>query len=130
MTPPTLTEVLLAKLAGWDAVKQARVLVTADKVRESDWQPPNLRGEVQEGGSTYRAGLVIRSVTDADNLCTCRTSRQRGLICAHSVAIGLHFLKKQMPVPAPIAAKPAKVAEPVPARKRRALLRATDGQRG
>jgi superfamily II DNA or RNA helicase len=100
MTEPgnlQLSDALLATLAGWDAVKQARELVAADRVLASDWLPPKLQGTVQEGSATYRAGLVIRSASDADNLCTCRTSRQRGLICAHSVAIGLHYLKKQFP---------------------------------
>src|ERR1035441_7327442 len=90
-----LSDALLATLAGWEAVKQARALVAAERVLASDWQPPMLQGTVQEGFATYRAGLVIRSASDADNLCTCRISRQRGLICAHSVAIGLHFLKQQ-----------------------------------
>jgi superfamily II DNA or RNA helicase len=92
-----LSDALLATLAGWEAVKQARGLVAAERVLSSDWQPPKLQGTVQEGSATYRAGLVIRSASDADNLCTCRLSRQRGLICAHSVAIGLHHLKKQLP---------------------------------
>src|SRR5271170_4245838 len=92
-----LSDALLAQLAGWDAVKQARGLVAAERVTASDWQPPKLQGTVQDGSATYRAGLVIRSASDADNLCPCRISRQRGLICAHSVAIGLHYLKKQSP---------------------------------
>jgi superfamily II DNA or RNA helicase len=121
-----LSDALLAKLAGWEAVKQARALVAAGRVQESDWQPPKLHGTVQEGSATYRAGLVIRSASDADNLCTCRTSRQRGLICAHSVAIGLHFLRKQSGVTTPVAAKPPDVA---PARKATALMRASaDGE--
>jgi superfamily II DNA or RNA helicase len=97
MSDVQLSDALLAQLAGWDAVKQARELVAAERVLASDWQPPKLQGSVQEGSATYRAGLVIRSATDADNLCTCRLSRQRGLICAHSVAIGFHYLKKQSP---------------------------------
>src|SRR5271168_4784302 len=88
-----LTDILLAKLAGWEVVKQARGLVSSGRVLSSEWQPPNLRGNVQEGSTTYRAGLVIRSASDADNLCTCRDSRQRGLICSHSVAAGLHYLR-------------------------------------
>src|SRR5580700_3194198 len=97
MSDVQLSDALLAHLAGWDAVKQARGLVAAERVLTSDWQPPKLQGTVQEGSTTYRAGLVIRSASDADNLCPCRVSRQRGLICAHSVAIGFHFLKKQSP---------------------------------
>jgi hypothetical protein len=66
---PLLSDALLAKLAGWDAIKQARALLAAGRVLSSDWQPPKLQGSVQEGESTYRAGLIIRGATDADNLC-------------------------------------------------------------
>jgi superfamily II DNA or RNA helicase len=114
----------LAKLAGWEVVKQARALVAAGRVLNSEWQPPNLRGTVQEGSTTYRAGLVIRSASDADNLCPCRDSRQRGLICAHSVAAALHFLK------GPALAPPAKeTTKPLPP-KAPGLLRAQSGQDG
>jgi superfamily II DNA or RNA helicase len=115
-----LSDLLLAKLAGWEVIKQARGLVASGRVLSSQWQPPNLRGTVQEGSATYRAGLVIRSASDADNLCTCRDARQRGLICAHSVAAGLHFLK-------PPAAKETPKAPPP---KEPGLLRAPPGQSG
>jgi len=105
-----LTDSLLAKLAGWDAVKQARSLVAGDRVLASDWQPPKLQGTVRDGSATYRAGLVIRSASDADNLCPCRDSRQRGLICAHSIAIGFHYLKPQSPQPAPRPIEPSRPA--------------------
>src|SRR5580692_11108284 len=121
MGDPQLSDILLAKLAGWEVVKQARALVATGRVLSSEWQPPNLRGTVQEGSATYRAGLVIRSASDADNLCTCRDARQRGLICAHSVAAGLHFLK-------PPAQKKETPAAPPP--KAPGLLRATPGQTG
>src|SRR5580692_7231217 len=95
MSDIELTDALLAKLAGWEALKSARALVAAGRVSSSDWQPPTLRGVVQEGSASLRAGLVIKSAMDAENLCPCRDSRQRGLICAHSVAVGLHYLKSQ-----------------------------------
>jgi superfamily II DNA or RNA helicase len=115
-----LSDILLAKLAGWEVVKQARSLVASGRVLSSEWQPPNLRGTVQEGSATYRAGLVIRSASDADNLCTCRDARQRGLICAHSVAAGLHFLKRPAAMERPKAPPP----------KAPGLLRAPPGQAG
>jgi superfamily II DNA or RNA helicase len=124
MGDPQLSDILLAKLAGWEVVKQARALVATGRVLNSEWQPPNLRGAVQEGSTTYRAGLVIRSASDADNLCPCRDSRQRGLICAHSVAAGLHFLKG--PAPAPIQREEPEPPPPKPP----GLLRAPPGQAG
>ena len=114
----------MAKLAGWEAVKQARALLASGRVLSSEWQPPTLRGVVQEGATTYRAGLVIRNASDADNLCTCRDSRQRGMICAHSVAVGLHRIKAPAAGPVPL-----ETPKPPPARTP-GLLRAPAGQAG
>jgi hypothetical protein len=88
-----LTEALLAKIAGWDAMKRARGLVAANQVSGSNWTPPTLRGLVHSGTVNYRAGLVIQSTVEVENLCSCRESRERGLLCAHSIAIGLHYLQ-------------------------------------
>src|ERR1043166_306458 len=87
-----LTEAFFMKSAGWEAVKNARALLASGKVLSSNWTPPLLKGVVQEGTSSYRAGLVIKGPVDVDNLCTCRASREAGIICAHSVALGLHHL--------------------------------------
>ena len=144
-----LTDGLFATLAGWEAVKQARGLVAADRVLGSEWQPPLLRGTVQEGSATYRAGLVIHSSSDAENLCPCRDSRRRGIICAHSVAVGLHYLKAQAAAAAPqkqaVAAERllqpaagaiekrtavAASARPTPNTERKALRRSSPEEKG
>jgi superfamily II DNA or RNA helicase len=127
-----LNDALFAELAGWEAMKQARALVASDKVLASQWQPPLLRGTVQDGSASYPAGLVIRSASDAENLCPCRDSRQRGIICAHAVAVGLHYLKSLNP---PATATQAKLAGPIPAKsmpaaKAKALRRAATGENG
>jgi superfamily II DNA or RNA helicase len=99
--PPALSDQFFAKIAGWEAMKQARALLAGDKVLSSNWSPPVLKGVVQEGTTSYRAGLVIKDEVDIDNLCTCRTSREWGTICAHSVAVGLHYLRGETaPTPA------------------------------
>lgn len=90
-----LTDAFLAKIAGWEVMKQARGFVERNVVTESSWSPPVLRGIVQDGTVAYKAGLVVKGTIDIDNLCSCRSSRQRGIICAHSVSIGLHHLKAQ-----------------------------------
>ncbi len=60
MTAAELTEAFWAEIAGWDVLKQARSLLASGKVQGSDWTPPVLKGIVQEGTATYRAGLVIK----------------------------------------------------------------------
>jgi SNF2 family DNA or RNA helicase len=89
-----LSEAFFAESAGMGAVRNARSLLDGGKVLSSNWSPPLLKGVVQDGASSYRAGLVIKGSMDIDNLCSCRSSREAGLVCAHSVAVGLHHLQR------------------------------------
>jgi superfamily II DNA or RNA helicase len=100
-----LNEAFLAKIAGWQVVKQARSLLEQGSVLSSAWNPPMLKGVVQSGSTSLRSGLVIKGAIDIENMCPCRESRQWGTICAHSVAVGLHHLRRSaQPEP---ASKPA-----------------------
>ncbi|MEJ0090486.1 MAG: SNF2-related protein [Limisphaerales bacterium] len=90
-----LTEALFTQAAGWDAVKRARAYLAQGHVLSSYWAPPLLRGVVQGGEIPYRASMVIKSEVELENLCTCRDARQWGKICAHVVAVGLHWLDAQ-----------------------------------
>lgn len=112
-----LTESFFAQIAGWEAMKAARALLAADKVLSSNWTPPLLKGVVQEGSTSYRSGLVIKSERDIENVCTCRQSREWGTICAHSVAVGLRHLKQSAVAVAPPKSEPGKpAAVSIPAR--------------
>lgn len=101
MAEIVLTEKLLAEMAGWEAMKHARGYLEAGQVLSSNWTPPLLKGVVSAGGTSYRAGLVIRSAVDVENICSCRDARERGIICAHSVGVGLHHLKPAAPAVRP-----------------------------
>jgi superfamily II DNA or RNA helicase len=94
MADVVLSEKFFQEIAGWEAVKQARAYITMGKVLSSNWTPPILKGVVQAGETSYRAGLVIKSASDIENMCTCRDSREWGKICAHSVGVGLHHLNR------------------------------------
>src|ERR1035441_509238 len=120
-----LTEALLAKAAGWDAIKRARAYLEQGQVVSSSWVPPLLRGVVQTGENSFRASLVIHNDIDIENLCNCREARAWGKICAHVVAVGLHWLKMQRRETAPAPARPSLVP---PGRKTSALVRADSGE--
>jgi len=92
-----LTEALLQKAAGWDVVKRARAYLQLGQVLSSYWQPPLLRGVVQNDGVSFRASMVIKNEIDIENLCTCREAREWGKICAHGVAVALHWIEAQKP---------------------------------
>src|SRR5882757_9938240 len=94
-----ITERFLSDAGGWQALKQARALHQMGRVLEAIYEPPLLQGRVKEGESEFRSGLKILSASNVENLCTCRESRQRGAICAHSLALGLEIISPRPAAP-------------------------------
>ena len=99
-----LTEKFLVSMCGWPVFKEARSIHAAGRVSDAAYDPPMLKGKVVSQGKPFLSGLKIRSAIDVENLCPCKDSRARGIICAHSVAVGLEVLK---PAANRIAAAPA-----------------------
>jgi superfamily II DNA or RNA helicase len=128
--PVELTEALLSTAAGWDVMKRARAYLEQGEVLSSNWTPPLLRGVVQGGEVSFRASMVIKGTIDIENLCNCREAREWGKICAHGVAVGLHWLKAQQPesssTPARAAVGGAQTR--IPGKKASALLRDAAGE--
>ena len=120
-----LTEALLAQAAGWDVMKRARAYLAQGQVVSSYWAPPLLRGVVQTEGMTFRGSLVIQNSVDIENLCNCREAREWGKICAHGVAVGLHWLKAQKVEP---DSTPARLPATQPVKQPSQLLRGAGGE--
>src|ERR1035437_10155322 len=128
--PVELTEALLSTAAGWDVMKRARAYLEQGEVLSSYWAPPLLRGVVQAGEVSFRASMVIKDEIDIENLCTCREAREWGKICAHGVAVGLHWLKAQQPAidPAPARSAVGGAQTSVSAKRASALQRDAAGE--
>jgi len=111
-----LTEKLLVSLGGWEVMKRARAIKAARAVHGAAYEPPVLKGRIAEGGREFLAGLRLRNPVDIENLCPCADSRRRGIICAHSVAIGLEVLSptKNVAVETPRAPVAEKTTEEIP----------------
>ncbi len=92
-----LTEKFFISIGGWDVMKRARALQAAGAVREAEWVAPVLKGRIVADGREFQAGLKIKNPLDIENLCPCRDSRSRGIICAHSIAVGLEALSPSRP---------------------------------
>jgi superfamily II DNA or RNA helicase len=116
-----LTEKLLISMGGWRAFKEARSLHAAARVVEASYEPPILKGRLTEGGRSFLAGLKLRNPIDVENLCSCRDSRVRGIICAHSLAVGLQVIK-------PVSANQTPSGSELPATKPSSRLGETDEQ--
>ena len=103
-----LTEKFLISMCGWPVFKQAQAIHAAGRVIDAAYDPPLLKGRLSEGGKDFLCGLKFNNRIDVENLCPCRDSRVRGIICAHSVAVGLQVLK-------PVAARAAGEEKPAAA---------------
>lgn len=95
-----LTEKFLVSMCGWPVFKEARAIHAAGRVSEASYEPPVLKGKISSEGKLFLAGLKIRNAIDVENLCPCRDSRARGIICAHAVAVGLEVLTPSIRKPA------------------------------
>ncbi len=118
-------------MAGWEAMKRARAYIAQGQVLSSYWAPPLLRGVVQVDGMSFRASMVIHNEIDVENLCTCREARETGIICAHSVGVGLHWLQSQQASQTPAPPAPTRKPDGAPtnaARKPGSLRREPAGQ--
>ncbi len=107
MSLPDLNEQFFARIAGWDVIKQSRAALAGGRVLSSNWTAPVLKGVVQEGQTSYRAGLIIKDSINIDNLCTCRASKAWGTMCVHSIAVGLHYLQGLSPAAPAVKAEPS-----------------------
>ena len=90
-------------MCGWPVFKEARAMQAAGRVSGAAYEPPLLKGTVESQGKSFFSGLKIRSSIDVENLCPCRDSRGRGIICAHAIAVGIEVLhpsaRKSPPAP-------------------------------
>ncbi|MES2570112.1 MAG: hypothetical protein V4710_08655, partial [Verrucomicrobiota bacterium] len=112
-----LTERLLSDAGGWQAMQEARTLYEGGRVLSATYEPPLLQGRIRQGETELRSGLRILSKSNVENLCVCRDSKQRGLICAHSLAIGIAILKPRQAPVSPAPAKPVSRTTSAPAIK-------------
>ncbi|MEI6035148.1 MAG: SNF2-related protein [Verrucomicrobiae bacterium] len=115
-----LTEKFLVAMCGWPVFKEARSIRAAGRVSEASYEPPVLKGKISSDGKLFLSGLMIRGATDVENICPCRDSRARGIICAHAVAVGLEVLNPsagRRSAAEPAAAPRARATAEIPAVK-------------
>ena len=87
-----LTDQILMDAGGWKEMKEARQLHKAGKVRDASYKDGVLEGYVTYSGKELHVRMEIRSRTDMENFCPCFRARRDGIICCHSLAVGLEML--------------------------------------
>ncbi|MGK0464103.1 MAG: hypothetical protein ACJAT5_000510, partial [Lentimonas sp.] len=88
--PPTFDRSFLLELAGGLVYKQAESLFETGAVISVEWESPLLTGVVGVNGERYEPKLNLRSTVFTQNNCNCVEGRRRKM-CAHAIAIALHY---------------------------------------
>ena len=93
-TTPPLTKKLLIDWAGLSVVQDAESLISGGRVLEAEYTYPELRGAILHNNRSLNTSLTIRPDGTVENHCPCYTNRERGLICAHIISVGLTVVKR------------------------------------
>src|SRR5688572_12166351 len=108
-----ITDAWLMEMGGWQEMKRARAMWHAGAVTASAFDGARLTGTVSDQGKIFSCGLLLRSRSDMDNLCTCFQAKRTGSLCAHSLAAGTAWVHRhEKPPGAAAVASPAVAAKP------------------
>ncbi len=89
-----ITDAWLMEMGGWQEMKRARAMWQAGAVSAAAFDGTRLTGIVRDQGKDFTCGLLLRSRSDMDNLCTCFQAKRSGSLCAHSLAAGTAWVHR------------------------------------
>lgn len=85
---------LLMDWAGVAIYRDAKLLYDRGAVQDVDFSPPILEGTLSFGNRSLKSKARIQPDGTCENLCPCRDSTERGIICAHIIALGMVLAKR------------------------------------
>ena len=84
-------------LEAWSGARifqEAQRLWERGGVLEARYEPPMVKGRVAWGTRELRTAVEVLPDGSAENHCPCHDNRERGLICAHVIALGLELIRQ------------------------------------
>ena len=88
------TEKLLKDWAGWRAFRDGKALFERGVVEKVAYEHPFVTGNLNLGPRGMRSKFEVLKNGLVDNHCPCRDNQERGLICAHLVAMGMEVIRR------------------------------------
>lgn len=88
------TQKVLKDWAGWKAFRDGKLLFDRGVVEKLDYEHPFISGQLAVGIRGMRSKFELLSDGFVENHCPCRDNREKGLICAHLVALGLEAIRR------------------------------------
>ncbi len=87
------THKILKDWAGWKAFRDGKALFERGVVEKVNYEHPFISGELAVGIRGMRSKFELLSDGFVENHCPCRDNQEKGLICAHLVALGLEAIR-------------------------------------
>jgi len=88
------THKMLVGWAGPDVVRQAESIVSRGLVLQANFDAPRIHGAILWNNRSLQTGLRLLPDGNVDSECPCYDNRERGIICAHAIALGLVLVKR------------------------------------
>lgn len=89
-----ITRKRLVDWAGEHVVREAEALVDSGLVLEAEFEPPHVRGAILWNNRALKTGLTLLSSGMVENVCPCYANKERGIICAHSISLGVVLVRR------------------------------------
>ncbi len=88
------TQKILRDWAGWKAFRDGKTLFERGVVEKLEYEHPFVSGELAIGIRGMRSKFELLNDGFVENHCPCRDNQEKGLICAHLVALGLEAIRR------------------------------------
>ena len=94
MTRAPITHQILVNWAGQRVFQDAKTLVDRALVQDVAYEEPFVTGTLLWSNRPLKTSVRILQDGSAQNHCPCRDSKERGIICAHVVALCLELIRR------------------------------------
>ena len=88
------TQKQLMNWADPSTLRDGTTLFEKGLVLSADFEDPKIFGEVAWANRSIRTSARVYKDGSCESLCPCRDSSERGIICAHVIALGLTLIRK------------------------------------
>jgi superfamily II DNA or RNA helicase len=85
---------MLINWGGDQVLKEAQSLAEKGNVVEASYEPPFINGTILWNNRPFKTSLKILPDGNVESHCPCYANKERGIICAHVIALGLVILRR------------------------------------
>jgi superfamily II DNA or RNA helicase len=88
------TQQMLINWAGESVFKDAELLVKNERILDAAFEPPLIKGSLLWNNRSFQTSLKMTADGNVENMCPCRDNKERGIICAHVIALGIVLVRR------------------------------------